>query len=83
MSRMEKPADWPWALAVFFMASATTIAFALSWHRDEYRAARDSECMQSCDLMGGEFAAANRYGCFCRDRDLGDVFMLSPEVDVE
>lgn len=84
MIAVQKSIDYPWAVAVFCLTSIATAFAVLSWQEDADRDRRSEECRQSCDLMDGDFAAANRYGCFCRDRALGsDVFMLSPGVDVE
>ena len=81
---MTHPLEHTWAVAVFCLTAVGTSIVFLAWHHDENRAARDSECSQACELMDGAFAAANRYGCFCRDEALGgDVFTLSPEADVE
>lgn len=84
MTGMQKSFDYPWAIAVFCLTAIATAAAALSWQHDANRRQRAEDCRQSCDLMEGDIALANRYGCFCRDRALGgEVFILSPEADVE
>ena len=73
-----------WAVAAGVSFAFGVTAAAALWHANQTTSARDQECQQACDLLDGDFAAANRYGCFCTDREPGGgVFILSVEVEAD
>lgn len=71
------------SLAALSLAVVTALILSAFYQESRSAQARAGECSQSCMLVEAEMVVANRYGCFCRDGELDEVFMLSPEVDAE